>query len=493
METIERVCILFFVTVAVLERSAHGRDVIVQLFEWSHADVAAECETFLGPHGVDRVQISPPQEHIQGSQWWTRYQPVSYTLKSRSGDEDDLRDMVRRCNDANVSVVVDAVTNHMASGTGTGLAGNDFGSRSYAAAGYNADTSMHHLANDDMSNCAVQDYKNRTNVQECDLTGLPDLCSECESVRDTLRQYLGHLVDIGVDGFRMDAAKHQDATSLGAILRDVDGAAIYQEVIEGVGEAVEASMYFANGNVTEFRFAQNAIGPCFLANDRLHELNTLVGGPNDPFGVTVPSESALVFLDNHDTQRGNAPLIYQKNGALYVLASVFMLAWPYGTPRVMSSYAFDSYDAGPPAYAVHSRKDDDLRSVTCSEDGTSGWLCEHRLVAGMFGWRATAADTPVQNWKSFASNQIAFARGEQDCASDFSCVAFVIINRDESATLHLDAAFAGLPEGNYCDVFVSDDPAQCPSVRSDSGGNLVDVSIPPMSALAVHVGSEAYE
>ncbi len=44
----------------------------VQLFEWSWADVAEECETFLGPKGYKAVQISPPSEHIQGSYWWTR-------------------------------------------------------------------------------------------------------------------------------------------------------------------------------------------------------------------------------------------------------------------------------------------------------------------------------------------------------------------------------------------------------------------------------------
>ena len=45
----------------------------VHLFEWSWTDVAQECEDFLGPNGYDAVQISPPQEHITGDAWWTRY------------------------------------------------------------------------------------------------------------------------------------------------------------------------------------------------------------------------------------------------------------------------------------------------------------------------------------------------------------------------------------------------------------------------------------
>lgn len=41
-------------------------DVIVQMFEWTWDSVAAECTAFLGPAGYGFVQVSPPQEHIQG-------------------------------------------------------------------------------------------------------------------------------------------------------------------------------------------------------------------------------------------------------------------------------------------------------------------------------------------------------------------------------------------------------------------------------------------
>ncbi|MEI2659120.1 MAG: hypothetical protein V9G11_03205 [Bifidobacterium adolescentis] len=33
------------------------------------------------------VEVSPPQESIQGTQWWTSYQPVSYKLDSKLGTE----------------------------------------------------------------------------------------------------------------------------------------------------------------------------------------------------------------------------------------------------------------------------------------------------------------------------------------------------------------------------------------------------------------------
>lgn len=57
-------------------------------------------------------------EHIQGPQWWTRYQPVSYQLVSRSGTAQEFSDMVKRCNAFGVSIIADAVINHMAAGSG---------------------------------------------------------------------------------------------------------------------------------------------------------------------------------------------------------------------------------------------------------------------------------------------------------------------------------------------------------------------------------------
>lgn len=55
-----------------------------------------------------RMQISPPTENIvyysdsANRPWWERYQPVSYNLLTRSGDEAAFQDMVARCNNAGV-------------------------------------------------------------------------------------------------------------------------------------------------------------------------------------------------------------------------------------------------------------------------------------------------------------------------------------------------------------------------------------------------------
>merc|ERR1712110_1328278 len=111
------------------------KQAIVHLFEWHWDWIADECEKVLGPKGFCGVQVSPPMEHIQGGQWWTRYQPVSYKLESRSGNRGQFESMVQRCNAAGVIVIVDAVINHMTghggSGQGTGGSGYNGGNLDY--------------------------------------------------------------------------------------------------------------------------------------------------------------------------------------------------------------------------------------------------------------------------------------------------------------------------------------------------------------------------
>ncbi|MFI0442964.1 glycosidase, partial [Streptomyces eurythermus] len=77
---------LFGMTPTTAEAAPPGtKDVTAVLFEWNYASVARECTTALGPAGYGYVQVSPPAEHIQGAQWWTSYQPVSFKIAGRLG------------------------------------------------------------------------------------------------------------------------------------------------------------------------------------------------------------------------------------------------------------------------------------------------------------------------------------------------------------------------------------------------------------------------
>mmetsp|Transcript_89517 Transcript_89517/g.286943 ORF Transcript_89517/g.286943 Transcript_89517/m.286943 type:complete len:515 (-) Transcript_89517:56-1600(-) len=441
----------------------------VHLFEWSWSDIAQECEQWLGPKGFTAVQISPPNDHIQGSQWWTRYQPVTYTLVSRSGDEAAFRDMAQRCNNVGVGIYADAVFNHIAAGGGTSIAGNSYGNR--ATPIYSAED-MHHNGGDDSHNCGVGNYSDKHNVQFCDLVGLPDLCTSCQKVQDTVVGYISNMKDIGIAGIRIDAAKHQDAGELNGIVSRVkDNLFVFQEVISGGSEAVTTSMYTSIGDVTEFNYPRQ-LAPNFLLDGKLQYF----GNFGEAWGF-MKSGDAVVFLDNQDTQRGEATLTY-KNGKLYELANVFMLAHPYGYPKVMSSYDFNDHDQGPPSTPVHSGGNVNCNGQPSSSIG--GWVCEHRwtAVANMVAWRRSAGSAGVAHFQAPGGDTIAFCRGSAAC---------VALNR-MSNTWNARVTF-GVPPGKYCDVIRSDDPASCPTIEVGADGSAA-VQVPPLGAVAVHIGRQ---
>mmetsp|Transcript_97432 Transcript_97432/g.281112 ORF Transcript_97432/g.281112 Transcript_97432/m.281112 type:complete len:479 (+) Transcript_97432:42-1478(+) len=445
----------------------HPGAAFVHLFEWSWTDVAQECEEFLGPKGFSAVQVSPPNEHIVGGQWWTRYQPVTYNLSSRSGDEQAFVAMVKRCNASGVAVYADAVINHIAANSGVGVAGSPFGNR---ATPIYSPEDMHHAKGDDQSNCQVTNYQDKFNVQNCDLVGLPDLCTGCEKVQAQVALYLTRLGQLGVAGVRIDAAKHQDAEELGHLLSRVSGDMyVFHEVIAGAKEAVWPQMYFGSGQVTEFNYARQ-LAPNVLEDGKLQYLHNF----GEAWGL-IPTSSAVVFMDNHDTQRGEAQLTY-KNGKFYELANIFMLAHPYGYPKVMSSYFFDDRDAGPPQSPVHGS------GLACGGGPNSNdapWVCEHRWlpIANMVAWRRTAGDAGVEKFQAPGADTIAFCRGSLAC---------IALNRQDSAMWTARVTLT-VPVGTYCNIIVSDDPASCPRVEVAADGS-ASVQVPPLGAVAVHVG-----
>lgn len=210
--TIVTKCVLLLTLVASNVFGQHdphhwpNRTGIVHLFEWRFDDVANECERFLAPNGYGGVQVSPVTENavVANRPWWERYQPISYQIVTRSGDESAFRAMVGRCNRVGVRIYVDIIINHMAAGggdvRGTGGSRANVTARSYPSVPFEQ--------RDFHKSCAINDYNDKYQVRNCELVGLPDLDQSNEEVRGLTVAFLNKLISIGVAGFRFDAAKH---------------------------------------------------------------------------------------------------------------------------------------------------------------------------------------------------------------------------------------------------------------------------------------------
>lgn len=207
--------ILIVLAVGQCQHNPHhwkNRSVIVHLFEWKWPDIANECERFLAPNGFAGVQVSPVNENViaPNRPWWERYQPISYKLETRSGTRQQFQDMVRRCNKVGIRIYVDVVFNHMAAnqnpaiGTGGSIA--DPNSKLYPAVPYRSENFN--------PTCSIQNYNKPIEVKNCELAGLHDLNQTVQQTRDRIVNFLNDLVDLGIAGFRVDAAKHMWSSDL---------------------------------------------------------------------------------------------------------------------------------------------------------------------------------------------------------------------------------------------------------------------------------------
>ncbi len=512
----------------------------VHLFEWRWADVAKEC-TYLGDTGFSAVQVSPPNEHLvptanQGGQaeadypWWARYQPISHNLAaftSRSGTLAEFESMLAACNAAGVAVYVDAVINHMAydevGDPPAGTSGTTYDN------GYPAPSTRYYgtqYAADDFHNdCDIDSYTDRNQVQSCKLTGLPDLDTAAAYVQAQIRAYLQGLLDLGVKGFRIDAAKHIAAHELNAILSGLElpGGGqpfIYFEVIDtDATERIRDWEYTPYGLVSEFEYSVTAMGSKFNCGGSLSDLEDIAA-----YSSMLPSAFAAIFTDNHDNQRGHGAggscIVDHRDGTLHWLANIFTLAYPFGYPMLTSSYYWTtnpdsqaSDSLGPPStndggttwgpglgldarpvYGVGQAAGEFPENCsmaypldTLNAANLGLWVCEHRdlAIGNMVGFRLTTAGQPIIHWQNMGgapSNHIAFGLGS---------LGFVAINRTSSGATNTYTT--GLPDGSYCDIITgqrSEDGLSCTGNSVVvSGGQIQNYNLPGMSALAIYSGS----
>jgi alpha-amylase len=472
-------------------------DVFVHLFDWKWTDIAAECESLLGPAGFKAVQVSPPQEHsiVPSHDWSERYQPVSYSIaRSRSGTGAEFTDMVTRCKAAGVDIIVDAVINHMTNFPSPGVGSNGTSYTKYEYPGLYTQADFH-------TPCAINNYQSAANVQDCELFSLPDLNTGLTSVRQKVADYLLMLARLGVAGFRIDAAKHIQQVELDDILSRVnltlagEGRPLsyfFLEVIGGAGEALSARDYFGEGyssggaaDITEFTFV--GVGDKFrgLGGQHISQLNPN-GTAGNQFSPTawglMPSDKAVVFLQNHDTQHDCG--IGYRDGNVFRLANVWMLAQPYGYPSILSSFAFDcpaGNSMGPPSDAGGN-----TIALICAaslETATIGqWVCEHRdpYLRSMVSFRRVVAGTDQNHWWDNGAGAIAFSRGDK---------GFIAIN-NENAAVAVNTG-TGLPAGTYCDLLTGGLGAGAcagTSVVVDGTG-AVQLNLPARSAIAIDAAS----
>ncbi len=299
-------------------------DVIYQAFNIPFRELQSQLPE-LKADGFNLIQVSPPEQSNSSSEWWGRYQPIDFTvLESPLGNENDLRELIQSAHEEGLQVLVDVVINHMANQSPyidtlnyPHFSSQDFHPRSDMNDGY----------------CSLDGQGSVTNGW---LGGsLPDLNTGSDYVRGQLQNYLTHLLDLGADGFRIDAIKHISAPDIAAIVSVVpDDKYIYGEV---VGESCgEYSTYpgIHSIDITDYSLLTDMKNAFGFGGD----LRSLGNNPG-----SLPGYSAVTFSKTHDTlcPGGDLCPYYGFDPRDMMLANAFVLARQDGLPLIYRDDASD--------------------------------------------------------------------------------------------------------------------------------------------------------
>ena len=180
-------------------------------FCWTFNQIKEQLP-YIAEAGYKSVQTLPVQTpKSNGSAWWAFYQPLSFSIATESplGTKQDLEDLCTEAETYGIKIIVDVVFNHMANvsdkakeddGTPTVFSGvATYEPYIYDHRNDTTNPTFHHNMNAEGSGSDTQYYP---------WGNLPDLNTANEYVQERALAFLKECIDVGVDGFRFDAAKH---------------------------------------------------------------------------------------------------------------------------------------------------------------------------------------------------------------------------------------------------------------------------------------------
>ena len=233
--------------------------------------------------GMTAIWITPVAEQMgEGYHgYWTR---DPYKIDPHLGDMAKLQELVRTAHTKGLKVVLDVVINHL--GYGHPWLTDDEHIRWF-----------HDL-------CPIN-FADQKSVEDCWLAGLPDLNTENPSVRRYLKTWALWLIDqTGVDGFRVDAARHLPKEFLldwtGAIKAQHPGFWILGEVYSSGYRYQSGFLDAGLDAVTDFQTYDSVR----IGLDPRGNLGQLTTSPSLAADLGTGREDArAIFIDNHDVPR----------------------------------------------------------------------------------------------------------------------------------------------------------------------------------------------
>ncbi len=354
---------------------------VLHCFNWSYNNIKANLSA-IREAGYTAVQTSPvqaPKDYAssytnQSEQWWKLYQPLGLSVANGNnwlGTRAELKALCDAAEDYGIKVIADIVANHVANG------GTDGGTYDYVNSAMDSNLKNRNYFH--TNNIRVND-NSRYEMTQYHL-GMPDLNTGNSTVQSIALNFLKDCVDLGIDGFRFDAAKHIELptddsscrsdfwpTVLGGVNSYKSGLFSYGEILGGAGTDIS--------NYTNYMaITDNYTGD--LALDKTYWQYAPELADSAYYKGASPSNSVL-WVESHDTYMGSSGSAWTGNTS-GVSDDVITRAWAIVGSRADSTAL---YFARPATNMGSASSDTNWKSTAVAEvnkfknyfDGTSEYL-----------------------------------------------------------------------------------------------------------------------
>ena len=169
---------------------------IIHLFNWNLKDIIPELEN-IKKQNFDAVLINPiqPLKEDNKDNWWLSYQPCGFNIGNQYGSKEDLKALCDYAWQYDIKILADVVCNHVAGA-------NDGSLTPHNKVDFKLRENKHFFKEQKQ----IYDWNDRYQVTRWCM-GLPGLDLSNQELQDIIFVFLNDLVDCGVSGFRLDAAK----------------------------------------------------------------------------------------------------------------------------------------------------------------------------------------------------------------------------------------------------------------------------------------------
>lgn len=281
--------------------------------------------------GIQGIWLTP----IFKSPSYHKYDAIDYyTIDPQFGTIDDLIELIRECHERNILLILDLAINHTSSQSEwfkefqRAHQKNDKQNKYY-------DYYVYKQKGENIKNKTFCELLNTNEEYECNFSyDMPELNFDNEEVRKEVLQVAEYYLNLGIDGFRFDAAKyiyHSDNPNstdfwdwyTGEIRKIKKDVYLVSEVWSGENEI---NQYVKDMNC--FNFAMSgAEGRIALAakGNNINNYTSYVSAYQNRLKNINPEAMPISFISNHDMDRCSGYLNIMNNQA-YMASNLYLLS-----------------------------------------------------------------------------------------------------------------------------------------------------------------------